>query len=132
MNIINTKQETYITLAPSLTGLISHYKYGTLYNIYTITNNYNHTSHKYIIYYTCIFVNMYNMKNVRISSDILDMAPCICRPTYMILYLHALVSRRCAACRDMQLYHTHPHTHIAMSNNQSIGVGYSLFNLNQL
>ena len=38
MNIINTKQETYITLAPSLTGLISHYKYGTLYNIYTITN----------------------------------------------------------------------------------------------
>ena len=73
MNIINTKQETYITLAPSLTGLISHYTYGTLYNIYTITNNYNHTSHKYIIYYTCIFVNMYNMKNVRISSDILDM-----------------------------------------------------------
>ena len=31
------------------------------------------------------------MKNVRISSDILDMVPCIC--TYTILYLHALVSR---------------------------------------
>ena len=75
----------YITLAPILTGLISHYKYSTLYNIYTITNNYNHTSHKYIIYYTCIFVNMYSMKNVRISSDILDMVPCICTYTCMPL-----------------------------------------------
>ena len=35
---------------------------------------------------------MYSMKNVRISSDILDMVPCI-RCTYTIVYLHALVSR---------------------------------------
>ena len=49
MNIIKYKTRTLI-IAPSLTGLISHYKYGTLYNIYTITNNYNHTSHRYIIY----------------------------------------------------------------------------------
>ena len=77
MNIIKYKTiNIYITLAPSLTGLINHYKYGTLYNIYTITNNYNHTSHKHIIYYTCIFVDMYSMKSVRISSDILHMVPC--------------------------------------------------------
>ena len=60
MNIIQYKTSNIYN-----TGLISHYKCGTLYNIYTITNNYNHTSHKYIIYYTCIFVNMHSMKNVR-------------------------------------------------------------------
>ena len=55
MDIIKYKTSNiYIALAPSHTGLISHYKYGTLYNIYTITNNYNHTSHKYIIHmYAC-------------------------------------------------------------------------------
>ena len=67
MNIIKYKTSNiYITLAPSITRLISHYKYGTLYNIYTITNKYNHISHKYMIYYTCMFVNMCSMKSVRI------------------------------------------------------------------
>ena len=47
---------------------ISHYKYGTLYNIYTITNNYNHTSHKYIIYYTCITNMFYKCTVIHFTS----------------------------------------------------------------
>ena len=55
-----------------------------IYNIYTITNKNNHFSHKYIIYHMCMFVNMCSMKSVRISSDILDMVPCICTYTGML------------------------------------------------
>ena len=85
MNIIKYKTSNiYTTLAPSLTRLISHYKYGT-YIIFTQSQilKYNHISHKYIIYYTCMFVNMCSMKSVRISSEILDMVPCICTYTGM-------------------------------------------------
>ena len=61
MNIIKYKTiNIYITLAPSLTGLISHYTYGTLYNIYTITNNYNHTYKQ-----TYNILHMYFCKHVQ-------------------------------------------------------------------
>ena len=68
--------------------------------------------------------------SLRISNDILDMVPCIC--TYKILYLHTLVSRGVLHTGTCS-YITHTYTYIyAMSNNQSVGVGYLLFNLNQL